>query len=263
VVERVSAMNPDEFGARYSELLTGPENAESLLERSVMLADITAERAAAAYRAYKRRIGASDQENSNEIRAMLTAAGERDGMAALKSMLREAPGFCEISSLVHGCALKDPVAAVDWFNGLQPDAPEQANALTGLMWGLGQKDADMACAVFRKLSPEDQMAAAAGVSRSILAGEGLGALDRLVAGLSRPLVEKCLTSAVSRARSLPPQEFVPWLTTHLSECPTLNEPLLTAWQRWLTTDPVAANAWRTSAAVIGNPDLADLLPLPD
>ena len=219
-----------------------------------MLADINPQRAAEAYAAYKKRTGSAFTENSNEIRPLLTAAGEQDGPGTLQAIRQSTPAFHEISSLIHGWALKRPEDAVAWFNALPADSPEQSNALTGLMWGLGQGNPATARAVFENLSPEDQMTSAEGLARALYTANGPAGLDQLLSGLSPELAAKCIMGAVPRTRSRPPGEVVPWLAGHLAAVPGVAAPLRTLWQRWQSTDPEAAGEWHQN-----HPELQALL----
>lgn len=246
MAERISRMTPVEYGARYTELLVGPESSRSLLERAAMLAEIDAGRAAAAYLAYKKRTGATFTENSSAIRPMLTAAGEREGLRALQAMEQTNPEFHELDSLIHGWAMKKPQEAVSWFNSLPEDAPRQADALSGLMWGVGQGDPATARAVFLKLSPDDQLTSVSGLAQSLYTSRGPAGLEALLPGMSPEMSAKLILSAVPRTRSRSPGEVVPWLAGYVASVPATAVPFRTAWQRWQATDPQAARAWQQS-----------------
>lgn len=259
---RVENLTAEQFGQRYAELMAGADSTASLLERAAMLGTMTPERAAAAYLAYKQRTGASLKQNTQEIRHLLTVAGERDGAATIAAMQKAAPGFTEMSSLVHGWALKEPAAAVEWYNNLADGDPQRKTALDGLMWGLSLRDAATVGKVFRDLSLQDQLTSGRSLGRSLFTAQGGEEVNRLIEGMPPEVVQQCLVGACERAGRRAPAETVPWLASHLGVADAVDESFLSNWHRWSTADPAAAEEWR-AAAVQANPRIAPMLKRPD
>jgi hypothetical protein len=245
---RAVALTPEQFGQRYAELLSGTDSADSLLERAAMLATIDADRATACYLAYKKRLGASFQQNNQEIRHLLTVAGERDGAKVIAAMQKAAPGFQELSSLVHGWAMKNPAAAVEWYNNLPDNDAQRKTALDGLMWGLSQRDTATTRKVYLSLSPEDQLSSGRSLGRALFTSGGGAELDRLMEGLSPEATQQCLQGACERVFRRAPSECTPWLASHLGVSDLVNQTFVDAWSRWSVSDPIAAEKWRAAAA---------------
>ncbi len=252
--QRIARMSPEEYGVRYAELMQKQDTPTLLRERAAMLDGINAARAAAAYTRFKKQRGLRDSDNSNEIRHLLTAAGARDGRQALEAIRQAAPAFHELDSLIHGWASKSPGDAVNWFNALSAESPEERDALSGLMWGLAENNPATARMVFHSLSPDDQLASAEGTARALYSTQGTQGIDDLVAGLPPEVAAKCIMGSLTRVRPRPPSELVPWLAGHVEAVPAVSAQLQSAWQRWLASDAEGASAWQQS-----NPGLASRL----
>lgn len=243
---KVSTMSPEEFGQRYAELLTGTSSEDNLLERAAMVAALTPERTVACYLAYKNRVGVGLKENTQDIRHILTVAGERDGASVIAAMQKAAPGFQELSSLLHGWAMKDPGSAVEWYNNLPDGDAQRKTALDGLMWGLSLRDAATTRKVYLSLSPEDQVSSGRSLGRAIYTSGGGAELNQLIAGLPPDAAQECLRGACGVAVRRTPSESVPWLATHLGNATTADRAFLESWIRWTVSDPDAAEKWRAA-----------------
>lgn len=260
--QRIAKMSPQEYGQRFAELLAGTNSADALLERAAMLAAVDGERGVAAYVAFKNQTGTPPGHYSAEVEQLFTVGGQRDGAKMVAGILKEAPDSKEIASLVHGWAMTDPQAAVDWYNSMPDDYPGLRDSINGLMFGLAQRDAELAKKVYHSsLSPEDQSVSAALLSHSLLVAHGPEAVDRLVEGLPPDIAAKCLEGASNRSGRRRPEGMVPWLSTHLGTSGAVDRAFVENWGAWMKNDPAAAENWRT-AAVASNPRIAQILSPP-
>lgn len=256
---QAAAMSDVEFGARYAQLMAAANSAETTQARAALLSAVDGPKALAAYLAFKKQQGLPLSADNLTIREMLTIAGQKDGARAMDLFLASAPEFCEISSLMHGWALQDPIAAAAWFNNLPDNFSRQHGCLSGLVYGIALKDPQVAREVFSKLSPADQLDSADSITRALFLEHGCAAVDLIRSGLNGDLKYKCLHGILDRMEKRPSAETVPWLAGQVSESPEAAAALAGAWKRWATGDPEAASAWRTSA-VSANPQLEQILP---
>jgi RNA polymerase sigma-70 factor (ECF subfamily) len=245
LMQRAKQMSTAAFGDRMAELLTATDSIETTTECTAMIAAINGERMAACYAAFKKRKGIPADQGANKLLPLLIAAGQRDGRNAVNALQAAGHYIPELSSLIHGWVLSEPGAAVSWFNEQNDKAP--AEALSGLIWGLGQKDSNLAKSVFDNLNPEDQARSAGPLARSLLTTHGAAAVDSLIQGLPPELAQKCLDGAMERIQRRPPAEVVPWLAGKLATFPALSDNYETALQRWTITDPDAAHRWQAQA----------------
>lgn len=242
LMRRASQMSTAAFGDRMAELLTATDSLEVTTECTAMIATINGERMAACYDAFKKRKGMDSEQNSDRLRPLLMAAGQRDGLNTVRAMRAVAPAFVEMDTLVHGWMLSEPGAVVTWFN--EQDDQTQQQALTGLVWGLGQNDFKSAKTVFDSFSQEDQARSAVALSRSLITNHGVAAVDHLIEGLSPELAQQCLDGALNRIQRRPPSEVVPWLAAKSASFPDLSDNYAVALKRWFKTDPAAAQRWQ-------------------
>lgn len=241
-VQRAKALSSSAFGTRMAELMTATDSIATISERAAMIATMDGDRMAASYVAYKKKLGIGVNEHCQELRTLLVAAGQRDGLHAFTAMQSISPEFPEMSSLVHGWVLTDPNAVVQWFNAREDKAPGQA--LVGLIWGLGQKGGTLAKNAFQSLSPEDQSNSAYDLARSMTTTHGLKALDDLMVAVSPNLTQKLIDGALERINRRPPDEVVPWLAAKLETNPKLISQLKSALDKWVIADPTAAKQWQ-------------------
>lgn len=257
--QRIAKMSPQEYARRFAELLAGTNSADALLERAAMLAAVNGERGAAAYIAFKKQTGTAPGRYSAEVEQLFTVGGQLDGANMMAVIQKEAPDAKEIASLVHGWAMADPDAAVEWYNSLPDDYPGRRDSINGLMFGLAQRDAAVAKKVYHSsLSPEDQSVSANLLAHSLLVAHGPEAVDSLIEGLPQEIAARCLEGASNRSGRRRPEGMVPWLATHLGTTGTVDRAFVEYWGAWMKNDPAAAENWR-AAAVASNPRIAPLL----
>ena len=241
LMQKASNLSTVDFGKRLAALMLATDSLESIREKAAMISTINGERMAACYIAYKKLASKTANQNVQELRPLLIAAGQQDGLKAVTAMQAIAPEFQEMGSLVHGLVLKDPAAAVDWFNAQNEHPPQ--HALAGLMWGIGQKDSALAKKVFDSLGPEDQASSAQGLASSLTITYGFQAVDNLMQGLSPELAQQVMAGAMNRISRRPPEESVPWLAAKAEKYPEMSAHLESAFNRWMAADPEAAQRW--------------------
>ena len=256
---RIVGMSPEAFGQRFAELLTSHNTPDTLLERAAMIASVDPERATAAYLAFKKRSGASFRTYNPEVADLLIMGAQRDGAKLMAAIQKVTPDFGEVSNIAHGWAFASPSSAVEWYNSLPDDYVRRKDALHGLVFGLGQRDAGMARTVFHSLSPEDQAISAPHMSWSLLIAQGCEGVERLIEGLPPEIAVKCIEGACDSRYRRQPENMVPWLATHLGASGGVDRAFVANWGRWKSNDSAAAEQWRV-AAVAANPRIVPLLP---
>ncbi len=229
------------FGAKLAALLTGKGTLEEIVEAGGMKARLTPGRFVAFYKAYtmKKQVSSGDMN----INTPLLKLGQEHGREMIALMTKDYPdGFNRIDSLIHGWAMSEPELAVEWFNKLEDKYGHYESALQGLIWGLAAKDGPMAGKVLLTLSPADQSKAVFGFASSFVDRHGLQAFDDWLKTAPASLTSHAVNSAVQFACYKPPQEYVPWLTTH-SQIIGIRGELRGGFDQWFGASAPQAMEW--------------------
>ena len=103
VIEKLKDLDPRAYAEAMADSDDSRDHARRFLFRTALEMCATPAQAAVWLRLYKERRGMDGWNDTNQdMRSMLTYAGEREGVAAITELLKEFPnGFNELDSLVH------------------------------------------------------------------------------------------------------------------------------------------------------------------
>ncbi len=235
------SLSDEEFGAKLAQLVTSKGLVEERVEAEGMKEMLNPGRFAEFYVAYAKlvQLHAGDMV----INTPLTDMGKTFGRDALDALLRLQPqGFERWDSLIQGWASVQPQAATDWFNDLDETHPRYDSALSGLIWGLAEKDGPMTAQILAELSASDQEKAVYGFASSFVHNHGLASFDTWLASTDASFAPKALQAATDFARYQPPQDFVPWFAAHANTLGIRRE-LTNGFAQWFKTNPSDSMDW--------------------
>lgn len=249
IVTRLKDLDPKAYAEAMAESEHCIDQTKRNLYRTALEISATSEQAAAYLKLYKEKRGLPPEKNVQDLRNALTYAGQREGIQALHNILKEFPdGVCELDSLIHGVALHDPAATVDWYNELPDDSKLRHSALIGMMYGLGQGGTDSGLKVFGQLNAEDQATCLNGFANAYCQGRGIAGADELLAIVPPELRNTALEPMIVGLSNLPEEEYLPWASRHLTENPQAHYYVSSAAGTFARRSPDAAFAWAETAA---------------
>lgn len=246
-------LSPKSFASAMVDNWLEYASPDAHLKRGLFLDQCNPERAVEFYLEFKRRKGIPLTQNSGELREFFTMMGKRFGPELTERYLALNPdGIPEIDSHIHGWAMAQPKAAVDWLNGLPANSPLYTTSLKGLVWGLGESNPTTALQVYRNLTAADQKETVWNMTNSVVEKRGLHSLNQLLESATPSERLDILRAAAEHATWRPPAEYVSEMAPHLNVAPFLAKDFPSIANRWVTAAPQEALSWLATNATNDN-----------
>lgn len=255
---QIGALSSKDYSHELASLLRKPyPTAEDLERMADFLRVIDGEKALETYFEYKKMYGISIGQNVNELRSLLTQAGEMDGARLVDRILSESPeGMAEFGSFVHGWAKANPEQVLDWWLDMPSDDPMYEQSLGGLFWGLVEYDPEYAFETFSALNldalkPEDRSIAGTNVAGALLRAYGTDGMEEWVRTLPKDLQARSVEWSLRWLGDYSAEEVVPWLSDHAGDSSSINQVMNWRAEQWARSDPAAALEWANNYAYEG------------